>query len=178
MKKLYSILVVMAVILAACTDSRQSKIDKIKELEKKFNSKTDTSFSVKNANELVAAYIDFSESYPKDTAAATCYYNAGKISMYTGSPKKAVEYFDKVITDYPDFKKMNDCMFQKAFTYDNFIKDVKKAKEAYEAFIKKYPGDDFADDAQSLINMLGKTDDQIVAELEAKQKTDSTGKHQ
>ena len=172
MRKIVSILVIITVIFTACTDNKQSKIDKIKDLEKKMNSKTDSSFSIAKQKELVTAYIDFAESYPDDTSAATCYYNAAKISMYT-DPKKAVEYYDKVISDYPNFRKMNDCMFQIAFTYDNYLKDIKKAKEAYEAFIKKYPNDDFADDAQSLIDMLGKTDQQIAAELQAKNKKDT-----
>lgn len=173
MKNIILILVVFAVFFTACTNDKQSKIDKIKELEKIVNSKTDTSYNVAKAKELVAAYIDFADAFTDDTAAATCYYNAAKISMYTGSPKKAIEYFNKVISDYPDYKKMPDCMFQKAFTYDNFLKDFKKAEEAYKAFIKKYPNDDFADDAQSLIDMLGKTDEQIGTELMAKNKKDT-----
>lgn len=173
MKNSLLILMAFAVFFTACTNNRQSKIDKIKELEKIVYSKSDTAYNFTKAKELVTAYIDFATKYPDDTAAVTCYYNAAKISMYTGSPKKATEYFDKIISDYPDFKKMPDCMFQKAFTYDNFLKDIMKAKEAYEAFIKKYPNDDFADDAQSLIDMLGKTDEQIGAELMAKQKKDT-----
>ncbi|HNW97531.1 MAG TPA: tetratricopeptide repeat protein [Bacteroidales bacterium] len=175
MKKIISTLVVIAVLLAACSNSKQNKIDKIKELEKIVSSKTDT-FNIKKANELVEAYVDFADAFPKDTMAAPCYYKAASILMNTGDPNKAVELFDKIINNYPDYKKLPDCMFMKAFTYDNFLQNKKKAEECYNAFIKKYPDNEFADDAKSLLEMLNKTPEEIAAELDAKLKADTVKK--
>jgi TolA-binding protein len=37
---------------------------------------------------------------------------------------------------------------------------------AYEAFLKKYPNDDFADDAQFLLKNLGKSPEEIIKGFE------------
>ncbi|MFH0895947.1 MAG: tetratricopeptide repeat protein [Bacteroidota bacterium] len=173
MKNTFLLPVIFALVFASCSEGRQTKIDKIKELEKVVHSKTETTFNVAKAKELADAYVDFAKEYPDDTAAASCCFKAASISMNTGNPNQAIELFDKIISDYPDFKKVPECMFLKAFTYDNFLKNIKKAEEGYNAFIKKYPDNEFADDAQSLLGMLGKTPEQISAELIAKQKTDT-----
>ena len=173
MKNTLLLLVICAMIFSACSGNKQSKIDKIKDLEKIVNSKTDTVFNVAKAKELAEVYVDFAKEFPDDTAAASCYFKAASISMNTGNPNRAIELFEMIFSDYPDFKKVPECMFLKAFTYDNFLKNIKKAEEGYKAFIKKYPDNEFADDAQSLLDMLGKTDAQISAELSAKQKSDT-----
>ncbi len=173
MKNTLLLLVTFALVFVSCSNNKQIKMDKIKELEKIVNSKTDTTFNVAKAKELAEAYVDFAKEYPDDTAAASCYFKAASISMNTGNPNKAIELFDKIINDYSDFKKAPECMFLKAFTYDNFLKNIKKAEEGYKVFIKKYPDNEFADDAQSLLDMLGKTDVQISTELMAKQKADT-----
>jgi TolA-binding protein len=173
MKKMYLLFVVVALTIASCTNNRQAKVDKIKELEKTVNSKTDTTFNVAKAKELADAYVDFATEFPDDTAAAPCYFKAARILMNNINPNRAIELYDIIINDYPDYDKVAECMFLKAFTYDNFLKNIVKAKEGYKAFLSKYPKNEYADDAESLIEMLGKTPEQISAELRAKQKEDS-----
>lgn len=173
MKKVAPFIFIIAILITACGNDKQSKIDKIKELESIVNSKSDTTYNVAKALELSDAYIDFAKAYPNDTNAVLCYFKAASILMNAGNPNRAVEIFDKIISDYPDFERLPECMFLKAFTYDNFLKNLKKAEEGYKEFIQKYPANEFADDAQSLLDILGKTPEQLGAELIAKQKSDS-----
>ena len=175
MKRICLSLAIVALLFSACTNNKQGKIDKIRELESVVNSKADTVYNVAKAKELADAYIDFAVEFPDDTAAATCYYNAARILMNNLNPGKAVEYFDKVIKDYPDYRRVAECMFLEAFTYDNFLKDINKAKEGYNTFISKYPNHEYADDARSLIEMLGKTPEQISAEFQEMQQNDTAG---
>jgi outer membrane protein assembly factor BamD (BamD/ComL family) len=163
----------LMVLFSSCSNKKQEKIDKIKELENIIGSKSISSFNVAKAKELADAYIEYANAYPDDTASVTYYFKAASLSMNTGEPEQAVKLFDTIIKNYPDFKRIPECMFLKAFTYDNFLENIKKAEEGYKAFIKKYPDNEFADDAQSLLDMLGKTPEQISAELEAKQQTDT-----
>ena len=93
--------------------------------------------------------------------------------MNIDKAKHSIELFDRIINDYPKFAKVADCMFLKAFVYDDKLKDYKKAKEAYEAFLKKYPTHEFAESAKACIENLGKSPDQLIREFEAKQKQDS-----
>jgi len=91
---------------------------------------------------------------------------------------KAITYFDQYIREFPDGPKASLCLFFKAFIYENMLKDLGKAREAYQKFIEKYPDNDFTDDARLALQNLGKTPDQMVQEFEAKQKADSIASSQ
>jgi len=128
--------------------------------------------NIEKAKELVNAYTDFAKKYPNDTNSVNFLFKAANISMIS-QPKLSVELFDQVIKDYPTFNKIAYCMFLKAFVYDDKLKNINKAREAYEVFLKKYPTNDFADDAKACLDNLGKTPEQLIHEFEAKQKADS-----
>ena len=57
--------------------------------------------------------------------------------------REAVLYYDKICTDYPNYKKTPTSLFLKAFTYENTLKDTANAKVGYQEFIKKYPDNQF-----------------------------------
>jgi len=75
---------------------------------------------------------------------------------------KAVNLYDRIYTQYPNYEKAAQALFLKAFTYDNDLNDKGTARALYEEFLKKYPNDDFADDTQFLLNNLGKNDEEII----------------
>jgi len=82
--------------------------------------------------------------------------------------QKAIELFDRLMVEYPDYEKVPECLFMKAFIYDNNLQEYDKAKEVYLEFLEKYPDDEFADDARASINNLGKSLEEIIREFEEK----------
>ena len=58
---------------------------------------------------------------------------------------------------------------------DNDIKNIVKARAAYQDFLQKYPKSDLANDATLSLQNLGKTPEEIVKgfEVKAKLKADS-----
>lgn len=171
----YFILTIATIIstfmLFSCGQNRKADFEKVANLEKKYGATVYSDFA--KAKELIAAYDEFVKKYPKDTVSARFLFEAGRLSMNTNQGKDAVKYFDKVITDFPDYKKKPDCMFLKGFVYDELLKDLAKAKEAYLAFVAKYPSHELVDDAKASIDNLGKTPEQLIKEFEAKNKIDS-----
>jgi outer membrane protein assembly factor BamD (BamD/ComL family) len=172
MKKTIVFAVFTAFILISCSNNKDKDLLKIKDMEKAILKNTNASLDIEKAEELVNAYTDFAKKYPNDSNSVNFLFKAANISM-NSQPKLSVELFDHIINDYSTFNKAADCMFLKAFVYDDKLKNFKKAREAYEAFLRKYPTHEFADDAKACLDNLGKTSEQLIHEFEAKQKADS-----
>jgi len=173
MKRITAIFLLIGIMFASCTSSKDKDLAKIKELEKTVLAKTTAPVNVDTAKQLVDAYIKYAKDFPKDTCSVNFLFKAANMSMNIGKGQLSVDLFDQIIKDYPEYSKVSDCMFLKAFVYDNTLKEYKKAKVAYEAFINKYPTHEFADDAQACLDNLGKTPEQLIKEFELKAKEDS-----
>jgi outer membrane protein assembly factor BamD (BamD/ComL family) len=76
--------------------------------------------------------------------------------------------FDWIIDKYPTHSKAENSAFMKGFLFDNDIQDTALARKFYLEFIQKYPKSEFVDDAQMLINNLGKSEEEILEELQRK----------
>lgn len=108
--------------------------------------------------------------YPGDTLAALPYYRSAEVVRAMNDPKAAAEIYKRVNQEFPNYSKAGEALFMLAFTYDEDLNDLEKAKAAYEKFINTYPDNGFADDAEMLLQNLGKSDEEILKELEEKAK--------
>ncbi|PHI20032.1 hypothetical protein CEQ90_09855 [Lewinellaceae bacterium SD302] len=117
------------------------------------------------------AYVErannFSNQFPEDSLAALPLYRSAEISRSIGKPKEAIDTYKKVLERYPNFYKAAEARFMLAFSYDEDLKDLDQARVAYEDYLKRHPEHTFADDAQMLLRNLGKSDEEILQELEA-----------
>lgn len=108
--------------------------------------------------------------FPGDTLAALPYYRSAEVVRAMNDPKGAAAIYERVNREFPSYSKAGEALFMLAFTYDEDLNDLGKAKAAYQKFIETYPNDGFADDAEMLIQNLGKSDEEILKELEEKAK--------
>lgn len=122
------------------------------------------------AQKFVDEAIAFSEAFPDDTLAALPLYRSAEVSRSIGDPKRAIKTYQQVTERYPTFYKTAEASFMLAFSYDEDMNDLDRAKAAYESFLAKYPDHTFADDAAMLLANLGKSDEEILRELEAQLK--------
>ncbi len=138
----------------------------IKELESKI---TDTAQINRGlAMDLMLSYAKYATLYPKDSLSAEYLYKAGDIARSIGEGRNAVNYYKRILNDYPDYKKRAITMFMLAFTYENIMNDTANARKYYTEFIKDYPEHEFADDARQLLKFLGKDPETIVKQFEKK----------
>lgn len=93
---------------------------------------------------------------------------AGEMAALVGQNGKSLGYYDQVISQFPDSPKAATALFMKGYTLDDKLGRIDEAKAVYEEFLKKYPDDDFADDTQFLLKNLGKTEEEIIKQFEAK----------
>lgn len=95
-------------------------------------------------------------------------FKSGALVKGRNDPTKAIGVWGLITEHYPDSKWAADAMFQKAFTFDNDLKDKQMAKQYYENFLKTYPNHKLAEDIKLLIPTLDKTDAQLIEEFEKK----------
>lgn len=114
-------------------------------------------------------YIDTVEQFvinhPDVKESPQLLYKAAEVARSIQEYSKSLAFYAKIEADFPQYEKAPKALFMQAFTYGEDLGNEVKAKELYEAFIAKYPNDDFVDDAQILIETMGKTDEEILESL-------------
>ena len=174
MKK--NILIAFVAFIMACgsTDesgmSRDERLKVITELEQKAFADVDQ-FDTTMALALVNNYSKFVAENPEDELSPNFLFKAGDMAMGLGRPHRAIDLFQKIISDYPDHDKVSFAMFLTAFIYEDQLKDLDKAKVTYEAFIEAYPDHDMTDAAKFSLKNLGKSPEDLIREFEENQDT-------
>jgi len=170
--KIRSIIILLAVVMTilSCGPSKNSEISKINEMETSLFDEKGGMVSLEKANELVNAYIKFAGDFPGDSMASEYLFKAADISMNINQAQQAIDLYDRIIAEYPDFRKAAECLFLKGYVYENSLGDLQQAEAIYREFIEKYPDNDFADDAEISIQNLGKSPEDLIREFEEKMK--------
>jgi outer membrane protein assembly factor BamD (BamD/ComL family) len=115
-------------------------------------------------------YVDACEAYalvlPNSDKAPEFLFSAAQTSKLLQTYDKCISLFDWIIEKYPTHSKAENSSFMKGFLFDNDLKDTATARKFYLEFIQKYPKSEFVDDAQMLIKNLGKSEEEILKELQ------------
>ncbi len=143
---------------------------RINEIEAELFSDQSSGIDRLKAFYLTNNYIAYSYLFKDDELTPGYLFKAADISMNLFESGKSIEIYNRILKDYPDFEKAPQCLFLKAFVYENNMNDIEKARKYYEEFLEKYPDDDFADDAEMSLKNLGKTPEELIKEFEEKQK--------
>jgi tetratricopeptide (TPR) repeat protein len=99
---------------------------------------------------------------PNDKQSQDLLYKAADNAYYTQHYERALYLHEWFTSAYPDNEKAAQSLFMQAFITDNDLKDYTRASVLYQLFIERYPNDDFADDAQFLLDNLGKTPEEVI----------------
>lgn len=168
-------IVIIALLLASCNPSKEKMTKDIADKEKGLFVDGSPVLDKTKIKEVTDLYKKYVQTFPKDSMSPKYLYKASDLCMNTGQSPDAIIFLDQIISDYPDFKKLPEAYFLKAFIYDDKIKNLDKARKAYIDFIQKFPKHDLVNDARISMDNLGKTPEQIVKEFEikVKQKSDS-----
>jgi TolA-binding protein len=155
--------------LAACSSAIENDAEKIKTAEDELYAADDGFIDKTKALELVDLYIHYADNYPQDSMAVEYLFKGAEFCLNLGEGQRAIGYYDRVINDYPGFRKAPECLFLKGYIFENYLGDLENAKKIYTEFIERYPDNEFADDAEVSIQNLGKTPEELIREFEEKQ---------
>ena len=84
-----------------------------------------------------------------------------------GKYDEAIRMYDNLIVKYPKSTYGPQAQFMIGFIYANELKDLDKAKVAYEKFLKVYPEHEMAKDARWELEHLGQDIDDIEALIQS-----------
>lgn len=141
-------------------------------LMQRFSAISDEATGALNQTEsknFVAIAEALADKYPNDTLAALPLYRAAEVVRAMNDPKKAAAIYERIHNDYTSFSKAPEALFMLAFTYDENLNDLEAARETYERFLRLYPNNVFAESTPMLLENLGKSDEEILRQLEAQQ---------
>ncbi len=117
-------------------------------------------------------YIDVCEAYalsfPEDAMAAEYLFRASEIARAIGSYPKAMSLYDWIHIYFPKSDKASLAVFFKGFLLDSELGNKDEAKKVYEKFLNNYPQDSMARSVRFLLENLGKSDAEIIKQLEQK----------
>lgn len=152
-------------------DEKQNLIAQIDSLQKKMVNPKSMALDNQLASKALTDYSDFVKKYPDDTAKSPEYlFRAAELANAMGQHQQAISFLAQVCKQYPQYKKIGDCIFLQGYYYQEFLNDTVRAKQFYQELISKYPTHPFADDAQALMKMFGKSEADIIKGFEKKEK--------
>ena len=126
--------------------------------------------------------IKFADTYPENEitpdmlskAGVACMILAKNCSMEPYADQEAIEMyarkglsiFEKIQATYPDYEGVKNCYLNRAFIYDDILHKYLDAEYEYRDFLHKYPDDSACENIRSYLQVLGKSDEEIMMEIE------------
>lgn len=164
-----AIMLTVAMSILACTPQIEKDAASIKSAEESLYAANEGFVDRAKALELVDMYVAYADAYPEDSMAVEYLFNGAEFCLNLGEGERSIELYDRVILEYPDFRKVPECLFLKGYVFENYLGDLDQARIIYELFLEKYPDNEFADDAAISIQNLGKTPEELIRQFEEMQ---------
>ena len=160
-------LIILVSCLIACHAKSPQTLEEIASLEAKLAEQP----SQQILQELLALYQDMATE-TKGEERLQYLWKAGETARASRDFKTAEKIFMELYEQNKDTDLAPKALFLHAFMCDEDLKDQEKARGLYQNFLASYPDSDFSDDAQFLLDNLGKTDEEML-ELLSKSRPDS-----
>lgn len=143
-------------------DSAVEASRRILEQENKLFDTNNTVFDLKGAIALKDVYLAYAKRFPLDSMAPEYLLRAVGSETKLGDPQAGVDLCDRIIRDYPNWHRLVDTYYLKAFTLDYHLKLKGAARTAYEEVIAKFPDHHFAMESKAMIENLEYSDADLI----------------
>lgn len=123
-----------------------------------------------SANLAIKAFADFAQYCVSDSLSPVFLLKIAQIARAINNIPQAKLALERCIDTYPEFKNRSAALFLLGQLYDepNYLNDEHRARQLYQQVMNDYPGSDWAQNAQAAIQLLGKTDKEIIQEFTKK----------
>lgn len=172
--KYFVYLLSIALFVASCSETKESALAKVEEAESNLYAKEGNfQFNDSLATITIDAYLNYADNFKQDSLAAEYLFKAADLYRAKREFQQALEVYDRLQKNHPDFRKIPQTVFLQGFVYENDLRELDNARERYEAFIAEYPNHDLVKDVQFSLKNLGKTPEQIIEEFTKKQQEEA-----
>jgi TolA-binding protein len=163
-----AILLFAGLILTSCSPSAPKKAAEIANLENEIRESAKKNISdTAKVKILLSDYMSYANTFPTDSMTPAYLMKSAKFYDFIFLTDSAIHCYDRVYTSFPGYPKSNLALFSEAFLYANEKHDLAKAELLYKEYIAKYPNTSLAKSAALELRTLGKTPDQIMAEMDS-----------
>jgi TolA-binding protein len=159
------IFVSLGIFLSSCSSENEKDLMKQAQEELKNNDYSAAIVTLEKitnefpeTQEAGEAYIEMAKLYQGRAVAGT-----SERESYV----KAVQYYTKAYEEYPELDEAPGALFMCGFLQANELKDLTAAESTYKLFLEKYPNHELAASAQSELDNLGLTPEEILQKATA-----------
>lgn len=117
---------------------------------------------IKKLNKLIALSIDLVNNYPENETAPEKLDLAAQLSYAKGNARQSVEYYNRLINEYPDFAGLEYSYFMYANHLDLDLRKIDEATKAYQEFIERFPNSQFIPEAKMRLENIDMSMEDII----------------
>jgi tetratricopeptide (TPR) repeat protein len=169
---LYTVFSLLFLGIAACAGPEKKTVsvpDQLKALDSLMLAPSGEIKDLSKAQEFIALSEQYAETLQAEEAEVLV--KAAGLAVSVSNGEKALALYQTVAEKMPQQAKAPMALFMTGFVQENLLKNLDKAKTAYELFLHRYPNDpDFADDAQNCLKLLGKSPEEVFQQFEKQNK--------
>lgn len=131
---------------------------------------------ITHSHRLANVLKSYADKFPKDKKAPEMLFKAANVHISINNFDQTTSLLQRIRKHYAGWEKIPETIFMQGFVHDYHLNQKGKAQGYYEKLIEKYPDHVFAKDARASIQNLGKTDEDLVREFEARRKAEAQNK--
>lgn len=166
MKKYYVLSLVAWLFFSCKVNEKQNLIEKIETTKQEVSNSIELNDSA--AMRMLGYLNEFTKKYPKDSLAASYWFESASMYRYLHQPHPALEIYKKLYNEYPQFTKHADCLFLQGMVLSNEMNQKEAGKKIYQEFVQKYPDHFLAPQVQILIEQMNMTDAELIESFKKK----------
>lgn len=166
MKKIIFLFSITAIAVACNNMAKEPSRDELSHTIDSIYSSLIASNQYENAdttqgNNIVSLFIKFADTYPTDSLTPFYLHRAAQVATGMGNIEEMIEYYNRVIDNYPDYIKLDECYYEKGIALDNAGRKD-EARETYQQFLEMYPNHFLADDIRKALSLLDLSDELLI----------------
>lgn len=112
----------------------------------------------------------YANHFPKDSLTPEMLFKSANVHITVKKYDRCLSTLNRIREHYGHWEKIPETIFMQGFVNDYHLGRKGKAVGYYEELLEKYPDHTFAKDARASIKNIGKTDEELIREFEAKRK--------
>lgn len=120
------------------------------------------------ANDFINSASIYAMLLPRRPESARWLFEAAETARSIRAFSKSLELYAWIAAEFTGTPEAPRALFLQGFTLDSDLNRFEEAGAIYRNFIEQYPADEFTDDAQFLLENLGKNEEEIIRSFEEK----------
>lgn len=168
------------ILYSSCADGGKSaptEAERIEEIERlmadmfKYSSSPDMRAESDSVAALLKERYDaFVAKYPEHEVAPMYLDQAANIARKDKDYPAVLDYYQRIVKDYPDYENIVQVKFLIAFVYDTELNDKEKARSHYQAVASEHPEHNFGKNAKARLENLHMSDQELMEHFQEKNK--------